>query len=182
MAIYDRNAAINTRRRQTTSTRSGCHDRPTWSGKRKWVDYEVNPAMQSSGPIGRQYSEGDLEVGRCQTRGRAGRVCNYASPTMRSAGAELWRRRTIPAPGEPGDETWGGVPFEERKHVGTWMGAPGYDPELKPDLSSARQSRLAPAPKLPCSAASTTHHLYHNSTLALTRGHRRDHVVLPAPE
>jgi alcohol dehydrogenase (cytochrome c) len=34
-------------------------------------------------------------------------------------GRELWRTRTIPAPGEPGDETWGGVPYEQRWHVGT---------------------------------------------------------------
>ena len=34
---------------------------------------------------------------------------------------ELWRRRTIPRPGEPGDETWGGLPGAERRHVGTGM-------------------------------------------------------------
>ena len=44
-------------------------------------------------------------------------------------GEELWRRRTIPRPGQPGDETWGGLPDAERRHVGTWM-APSYDPEL----------------------------------------------------
>ena len=31
--------------------------------------------------------------------------------------------------GEPGDETWGDVPFEERGHVGSWM-LPSVDPEL----------------------------------------------------
>ena len=45
-------------------------------------------------------------------------------------GEELWCRRTIPGPGEPGDETWGGVPFEKRRHVGTWM-PPSYDHELR---------------------------------------------------
>ena len=44
-------------------------------------------------------------------------------------GKELWRTRTIPRPGEPGDETWGDVPMEQRWHVGTWM-VPSYDPEL----------------------------------------------------
>ncbi len=33
----------------------------------------------------------------------------------------MWRQRLIPAAGEPGDETWGDVPFEDRKHVGAWM-------------------------------------------------------------
>ena len=32
-------------------------------------------------------------------------------------GEEVWRRRTIPAPGEPGNETWGDVPFEKRAHI-----------------------------------------------------------------
>jgi alcohol dehydrogenase (cytochrome c) len=32
-------------------------------------------------------------------------------------GRELWRTRTIPAAGERGDETWGDIPFAERKHV-----------------------------------------------------------------
>ena len=36
---------------------------------------------------------------------------------------------SIPGPGEPGYETWGGVPFEQRAHVGAWM-VPSYDPAL----------------------------------------------------
>ena len=56
-------------------------------------------------------------------------ACVIAAHDART-GEELWRRRTIPAPGEPGDETWGGVPFEKRRHVGTWM-PPGYDHELR---------------------------------------------------
>jgi hypothetical protein len=59
-------------------------------------------------------------------------------------GEELWRTRTIPAPGEPGDETWGDVPFEERLHVGTWM-VPSYDPEL--NLVYVGTSVTSPAPK-----------------------------------
>ena len=79
-------------------------------------------------------------------------------------GKEVWRTRTIPLPGEPGYETWGDVPMDERWHVGTWM-VPSYDPETEPDLrrhvgddSRRRSSR---------SAATTRQHLYHNSTLAL---------------
>jgi alcohol dehydrogenase (cytochrome c) len=44
-------------------------------------------------------------------------------------GKELWRTHTIPQPGEPGSETWGDVPLEQRWHVGTWM-APSFDPVL----------------------------------------------------
>ena len=78
-------------------------------------------------------------------------------------GAELWRRSTIPRPGEPGDETWGGVPFEERIHVGTWMPA-SYDPELR--LIYQGTSVTSPAPKFMLGGVDNTH-LYHNSTLAL---------------
>ena len=78
-------------------------------------------------------------------------------------GEELWRRRTVPAPGEPGDETWGGVPFEKRIHVGTWM-PPSYDPELR--LVYQGTSVTSPAPKFLLGGINNTH-LYHNSTLAL---------------
>ena len=80
-----------------------------------------------------------------------------------ATGEELWRRRTIPAPGEPGNETWGDVPFEERKHVGAWM-VPSYDPEL--NLIYIGTSVTAPAPKFLLGGADLAH-LYHNSTLAL---------------
>ena len=59
-------------------------------------------------------------------------------------GVEIWCRRTVPAPGEPGDESWGNVPFEERVHVGSWM-PPSYDPVL--NLVLAGTSVTAPAPK-----------------------------------
>ena len=78
-------------------------------------------------------------------------------------GEELWRRRTIPAPGEPGDETWGGVPFEDRKHVGAWM-VPSYDPAL--EIVYIGTSVTSPAPKFLIGGADLAH-LYHNSTLAL---------------
>jgi len=73
------------------------------------------------------------------------------------------RVRTVPAPGEPGDETWGGVPFEQRIHVGTWM-PPSYDPQLR--LIYQGTSVTSPAPKFLLGGTYYTH-LYHNSTLAL---------------
>ena len=93
-------------------------------------------------------------------------------------GKELWRQRTMPAPGEPGDETWGDVPFEKRRHVGTWM-APSYDPEL--ELIYFGTAVTSPAPKFMLGGVELTH-LYHNSTLALEADTGRDPLVLPAPE
>ena len=78
-------------------------------------------------------------------------------------GKELWRTRTIPKPGEPGDESWGDIPYEKRWHVGTWM-VPSYDPEL--NLIYVGTSVTAPAPKFML-AGNDNQYLYHNSTLAL---------------
>ena len=44
-------------------------------------------------------------------------------------GEELWRTHTIPVQGEPGSETWGALPDEQRRGGSAWI-APSYDPEL----------------------------------------------------
>ena len=123
------------------------------------LDYTVNPAMQTSGPI---IANGKVISGRsCMPQGGPDACVITAHDA--ATGQELWRRRTIPAPGEPGDETWGGVPFEERKHVGAWM-VPSYDPTL--NLIYIGTSVTSPAPKFMLGGANNKH-LYHNSTLAL---------------
>ena len=123
------------------------------------LDYRVNPANQSSGPI---IAGGKVVSGRgCTPRGGPDACVIVAHDA--ETGEELWRRRTIPAPGEPGDETWGGVPFEERRHVGAWM-VPSYDPEL--NLVYIGTSVTSPAPKFMIGGVGNKH-LYHNSTLAL---------------
>ena len=133
------------------------------TGKQVWetqiLDYTVNPATQTSGPI---IANGKIISGRSCMPAGGPDACVITAHDART-GAELWRRRTIPAPGEPGDETWGGVPFEERRHVGTWM-VPSYDPEL--NLIYIGTSVTSPAPKFLIGGNENTH-LYHNSTLAL---------------
>ncbi|MEX0619826.1 MAG: PQQ-binding-like beta-propeller repeat protein [Pseudohongiellaceae bacterium] len=44
-------------------------------------------------------------------------------------GEELWRTNTVPMIGEPGGETWGDVPNEQRRGGSAWMPA-SYDAEL----------------------------------------------------
>ena len=123
------------------------------------LDYTKNPAHQTSGPI---IANGKVVSGRgCMPEGGP-EACVITAHDART-GAELWRTRMIPAPGEPGDETWGGVPYEERRHVGAWM-VPSYDPEL--NLIYVGTSVTSPAPKF--MLGGTDHkYLYHNSTLAL---------------
>jgi len=123
------------------------------------LDYRVNPANQTSGPI---VAGGKVFSGRsCDPRGGPNGCVVTAHDA--ATGEELWRRRLIPAPGEPGDDTWGDVPFEERAHVGAWM-VPSYDPAL--NLVYVGTSVTSPAPKYMLGGTDKTH-LYHNSTLAL---------------
>ena len=133
------------------------------TGRLAWetqiLDYTVNPAHQSSGPI---VAGGKAVSGRgCMPEGGPEACVVVAHDAL--TGEEVWRTRLIPAPGEPGDETWGGVPFEERRHVGAWM-VPSYDPAL--NLVYVGTSVTSPAPKFLLGGAENQH-LYHNSTLAL---------------
>src|SRR5437762_389525 len=88
---------------------------------------------------------------------------DYIQALDAKTGKELWRTHTMPKPGEPGDETWGGVPMDQRWHIGTWM-VPSYDPEL--NLIYVGTSVTIPAPKF-ILGGNDNKHLYHNSTLAL---------------
>jgi glucose dehydrogenase len=78
-------------------------------------------------------------------------------------GKLLWRTHTMPAPGEPDDESWGGVPIDKRVQVGTWM-PPTYDPEL--DLVYYGTSVTSPTPKF-ILGGNDKQHLYSTSTLAI---------------
>ena len=79
-------------------------------------------------------------------------------------GRELWRRYTIARPGEPGGDTWGGLPLELRGGGDVWNTG-SYDPDLglvyfgiaqaKPWASASRGLTMADSA------------LYTSSTLAL---------------
>ena len=133
------------------------------TGRLEWetqiLDYRVNPAHQSSGPI---IAGGKAVSGRgCMPAGGPDACVIVAHDAL--TGAEVWRTRLIPGPGEPGDESWGGIPFEERSHVGSWV-VPSYDPEL--NLVYLGTSVTSPAPKFLLGGIDKKY-LYHNSTLAL---------------
>ncbi len=78
----------------------------------------------------------------------AGSTCQYSSHGCyvtghdAKTGRELWRNQMIPRPGEPGDETWAGSPFESRWMTGVW-GQITYDPEL--DLVYYGSTGVGPA-------------------------------------
>ena len=157
LAIYG-NLIIDTSSDDYIYALDAATGRPAW--ETQIFDYQVHPARQSSGPF---VANGKLISGR-SCRPRAGPVSCVITAHDPATGAELWRTRLIPAPGEPGDETWGDVPYEERVHVGAWM-VPSYDPAL--DMIYMGTSVTAPAPKFMLGGARNKH-LYHNSTLALS--------------
>src|SRR5690606_20023795 len=134
------------------------------TGKPVWttqvLDYKRG-IHHTSGPI---VAEGKVFSGRgCEPIPTSAPDDCIVTAHDAATGRELWRRRTIPAPGEAGDASWGDVPFAERRHVGTWM-PPSYDPELK--LLYIGTSVTSPAPKF-LLGGNDKQHLYHNSTLAL---------------
>lgn len=132
------------------------------TGELVWETQVVDanlPAHASGGPL---IADGKVIQGRqCQPQATNDSCVITAHDA--ETGEEIWRTRTIPRPGEPGDETWGDVPLEERWHVGSWM-TPSYDPEL--GLVYIGTSVTIPAPKFILGGVDNQH-LYHNSTLAL---------------
>ena len=128
------------------------------TGRLAWetpiLDYTRNPARHSSGPI---IVGGKIVSGRsCIPRG--GPEACVITAHDATTGEEIWRRHTVPAQGERG-----GIPFEERVHVGSWIAA-SYDPVLS--LVYVRTSVTSPAPKFLLGGADNQH-LDHNSTPAL---------------
>jgi alcohol dehydrogenase (cytochrome c) len=132
------------------------------SGELRWetqiLDYRRG-AQQTSGPI---IANGKIVSGRgCEPEGSPA-ACVITAHDART-GEEIWRRRTIAAPGEPNGDTWGDIPDANRWHVGSWL-VPSFDPAL--NFVFAGTSVTSPAPKFALAGNDLTY-LYHNSTLAL---------------
>ncbi len=168
LAVYfpthttNRNIAIYDRYIIDTSSDNFAYALDAETGKLAWetkiLDYQRG-AQHTSGPI---IAKGKMISGRgCEPEGGPD-ACVIVAHDAKT-GKELWRTRTIPRPGEPGDASWGGLPDEARWHVGSWM-VPSYDPEL--NLVYVGTSVTSPAPKYML-GGNDKEHLYHNSTLAL---------------
>ncbi len=128
-----------------------------WESRR--ADYKDQVA-QTTGPI--------VVKGKLLNGSR----CNPSSPlpggcfiTAHDAqfGEPVWRVNVIARPGEPGGDTWGGLPLAARRHASAWM--PGsYDPEL--NLVYWGTGVTAPVPEK-LRGAGKADLLYTNSTLAI---------------
>lgn len=132
------------------------------TGTLVWETPVLDPSARASAGSGPIIANGKVITGR-QCQPQAGNDACIVTAHDALTGKEIWRTRTIPLPGEPGYETWGDVPMNERWHVGTWM-VPSYDPET--NLIFVGTSVTIPAPKFTL-GGNDLQHLYHNSTLAL---------------
>jgi PQQ-dependent dehydrogenase (methanol/ethanol family) len=162
--FINRNLAIHGNLIIDTSADGALYALDSRTGKDVWstqvLDYKRG-IHQTSGPI---VADGKVFSGRgCEPIAGANPDDCVITAHDAATGKELWRTRTIPAPGEHGDDSWGDVPYAERKHVGTWM-PPSYDPELK--LLYIGTSVTSPAPKY-LLGGNDKQHLYHNCTLAI---------------
>ncbi|HEY7448608.1 MAG TPA: PQQ-binding-like beta-propeller repeat protein [Vicinamibacterales bacterium] len=133
------------------------------TGKVRW-ETKSNGALISGVIV----ADGKVISGRACGRERDN--CHISAHDART-GKELWRFYTVPAAGEPGDETWGGAPPNERL-ASPWGLAGGYDPARKllvwgvaNPMPNTRAARHGGNPKaVPLSAPAD---LYSNSTIAL---------------
>ncbi len=133
------------------------------TGEVRWETQVAEPGLgfeNSSGPV---IANGKAVNGINGCTRLIPESCFITAHDLRT-GRELWRRYTIARPGEPGGDTWGGLPLELRGGGDVWnTGA--YDPELglvyfgvaqaKPWASASRGLTMADSA------------LYTSSTLAL---------------
>ncbi len=123
---------------------------------------------------GWRYTGGPLVAGNIIVQGMTG--CGNAVPGGCfvsghdvKTGKELWRFYTVARPGEPGGDTWNGLPLEQRFGSSTWNSG-SYDPDTntlflgtgQPYPHIAEISGL-----LPLKPGEKNSALYTNSTLAL---------------
>ena len=87
----------------------------------------------------------------------AGSTCQYAgfgcyvTAHDTKTGEELWRNSLIPRPGQPGDETWAGSPYELRWMTGVWDRSP-TTPNSTWSIMVLRASARPPKPSVTCRA------------------------------
>ena len=142
-------------------------------------DYKVNTSTHSSGPI---IADGRVISGRsCRSKpaypGGGPEACFIAAHDAHT-GAELWRRRLVAAPGEPGGDTWGDVPFEQRQHIGIVDACqlrPGAEADYLRHFCDLSRTEILSRWRRGGSSVSQQY--------SSARGRdRRDTLVLPAPQ
>ena len=122
-------------------------------------DRSKNQHNTTSGPLA---ANGKLIQGLSGCQQYGGEKC-FISAYDAKTGKEMWRFRTVALGGEPGGDTWGGLPDNQRVGAETWITG-SYDPELNLTYWGTAQAK----PWMRVSRGSGNGAtLYANSTLAL---------------
>ena len=134
-------------------------------GQVRW-EAKIGAAAHTSGPI---VADGKVVTGRACARTRES--CFIAANDART-GKEVWKFQTIPAPGEPGAESWGPGGPAENMMASTWALMGSYDPARKViywgianPMPNTRMERHNGDPTAISKTAPAD--LYSNSTVAL---------------
>ena len=135
------------------------------SGQLLW-DQQIADAKQgwnlSGGPVVAKGRVIQGVAGGSQERGGGGAIVALNS----ADGKQLWRFNTVAMPGEPGGETWNGLPREKRSGASVWT-AGSYDPELNlVFFGTGNTYGIAPI-QHKATPDSNVDVLYTNTTLAL---------------
>ena len=116
------------------------------TGQLRWETKLDNGGQQAGGIL---VADGKVITNRTCEQGKRENCFIAAHDAM--TGKALWKFFTTAAPGEPGGDTWGNMPVDQRA-AGPW-GLPGsYDPVRKVTLLGHRQSEplyAADAPRRP---------------------------------
>lgn len=87
--------------------------------------------LAAAGESGSILTGGPLVAKGKVMQGMAGRAAggNYIVALDARTGKEVWRFHTIPRPGQPGGDSWNGLPVEKRQGASIWTSGT-YDPQL----------------------------------------------------
>ncbi len=136
------------------------------TGKMRWETKVDNGQMTAGGLL---VADGKIISNRTCEQGKR-EFCFIAAHDAKT-GKEVWKFYVTAAPGEPGGDTWGGLPVDQRA-AGPW-GLPGsYDPQKKMLYWSTANpnpyTRLKRHGKWDAVPLKSPSELYSNSTLAIS--------------
>jgi alcohol dehydrogenase (cytochrome c) len=125
--------------------------------------------LAPAGETGSMLTGGPLVAKGKVIQGMAGRPAggNYLVAMDVETGKEAWRFYTIPRPGQPGGDSWNGLPVEQRQGASIWTSG-SYDPQLNTVFFGPGNTYDTGPLRFPSGKPGVTSDgLYTNTTLAL---------------
>ncbi len=133
------------------------------TGRVRWETQVADPELGYSNTAGPVIADGKVISGIAGCTRLVESSC-FITALDAATGEELWRTYTIARPGEPGGDTWGGLPLELRGGGDVWNGG-SWDPDLGLVYWGVAQAKPWMAWSRGLTVADSA--LYTSSTLAL---------------